>query len=135
MKNSTNTFWSQWNDDSARKLEVELYRKIQPLIEAGGSLVLSVEKKHNLNTGRPATLTLTSNDLAEGMRPKMFESLKVEHFSSQLVDDPSDEEAVYWMTISFRYRHFDGGCNGSDIGTVWIKSDGSIKDFRPSGNR
>jgi hypothetical protein len=74
-------------------------------------------------------LSVTSNELANYQYPKMFKSLKVGDFGGGWTR-LQGREPVYWLPIKYRYEHFSGGTNGSEIAIFWIKQDGTIANYR-----
>jgi len=89
---------------------------------------VSVEVDRTDNKGE--YLSVESNELASYQYPKMFKSLKVGSFGGGWVPDFKRNEDVYWIPLRYRYEHFSGGRNGSEIATFWIAKDGTIVNYK-----
>jgi len=89
----------------------------------GMTLVLKLEQTTTRN-GKP-TLEITSEDLADRQVPRMFEELRVINTHIDLVEDPKHGK-VWAIPLHYRYQHFRGGSNGSEITTAWVNEKGEI---------
>lgn len=67
-------------------------------------------------------VTYESQDIAEyaGFLQLMFKTLKIESFNSSIFYDEEENRGLcLWTTVSFRYKHQDGGSNGDNFMTAW----------------
>ncbi len=114
---SEDQFKSEFNVEAATKNLDELVSK---LTKTPVKLELTMGDRKG-----KAFISVTSNDLAASMRPRMFESLTVTDFGGGVTND-----GYYWLPLHFSYQHFGGGSNGTAIATVFLNLDGSIHIHR-----
>lgn len=65
-------------------------------------------------------IKVTSIDLSNNMKPKMFKKLYVDYFGQGVTGN------TYFINLSYNYEYFDGGNNSCNIARIWLRSDGSI---------
>lgn len=106
---------------NVKNAEKNLSELVSKLIDFKVNLKVEV-----IQNKRDYLLKVSSNDISNGMKPKMFKSLIVSNFGGGIKDDPKH----WWVPINYKYEHFDGGNNGSDIVTVWLDMNGDIIEKR-----
>jgi len=123
---SNEKFFEKFDNESEKNLQKNLNMVVGSLI--GMPVMILVEVGMNRNDKR---IELTSDNLASRMSPRMFEELRVRAFGG----GTSDEGRAYWIPVKYTYEHFNGGSNGSGIADIYIKPDGSIREFRSNLER
>ena len=113
-------FVKKFNESSRITLSNELAREIGKLTGVWLSFKVTLE-----NIRSATYISVESNDISATMVPKMFEEIKVGNSGGDVCEDGS-----YWLPIQYFYRHFSRGSNGSNIATVWINQDGTIKSVQ-----
>jgi hypothetical protein len=100
--------------------EVELTKLVEKLIGVKPKLSIAVATDRRGNK----ILTLTSDNLAVEMKPRMFRKLTVENFGGGYYG-----RGEYWMPVNYAYE-MARGSNGTTIAEVWFDANGKIKNHR-----
>ena len=72
-------------------------------------------------------IRFTSEDIANKCGPfaAILKKCTIENFSNGVYRDKETDEIKYWVSVSIRYTHLDGGSNGMDIcWGVYTEDDG-----------
>lgn len=95
-------------------------RAIKEIIGVDAGLVFAVKEDDKYDV-----VTFESNNLVEGVVPRMFKSLHLVSWGSFI-----DENNNLFIKINYRYSHFDGGSNGFGVADLIINVAGNIVEVR-----
>ena len=106
--------------------------KFEKNISAAISKIIKKKVNLTVNLG-PKGLLITSPDLSDTIGLRLFKSLHIKSFNYSINDkeDLADNDSRYWVTVNYSWTNFGGGSNGTQIATLWVNDDGTIKHIRP----
>jgi hypothetical protein len=77
-----------------------------------------------ITSGGGVHITFISDDIKSQTGPfaVILKRCYIQSFSNGVVKDKETGEPKYWVSVSIRYEHKDGGSNGMDMVRAWYKN-------------
>jgi len=99
-----------------KAIETNANLTIKEIIGIYADIVVGVEENDKCNV-----ISLESNNVYGGISPRMFKSVQLVPWSSNI---NADNEL--FIKINYRYTHFDGGSNGFSVADLLFDLDGNV---------
>ena len=96
----------------------ELFDNIQTFLNIRDYLFMFNEPELYENKNGELFISFTSPDITQnhvGAFAAILKSCCISNFSNGVCRDRETDEPKYWVSVSLRYEHIDGGRNGMDI--------------------